>query len=142
GMINVAANISREIELLAPGSEPAHVPLRAGERALAILPLDANDREAVGLDFDLAAKDIANPDSGIDRRKRDRNLLLNVVDAETLERPGSDRNVGVGGNPLGVDEIAQAVVAGEVVAAGDGLVARPAERSGDAPFGTELELAI
>ena len=66
-------------------------------------------------------------------------LPLDVVDPQALERPAGDRDIAVGRDPLGIDEVAQPVVAGDVVAAGDGLVGGDPERAGHAPIGVELE---
>src|SRR6185369_10231958 len=115
----------------APRSQATQIPLRTGKRALCVLALDTDDRQAVGLEFDFSAENlVAEPDPGIDRRQRDRDLLLDIVDPQALERPAGDRNVGIGRDPLSIDEIAQAVVAGDVVAPGHGLVSGPAEGAG------------
>ena len=93
--------------------------------------------------IDRPADDRAGQDEArVERRKRDRDLLLDVVDAKALERPAGDRDVAVAVDPLDIDEVAQHVVAADVVAAGDGLVGGGAERAGNAPVGIELELAI
>ncbi len=111
-MIDVAAAVGGQSDLLAPRGEPPEVPSRAGEGALRVLPVDADDRQAVGLQLEPAARPTSfDPEAGVDRWKGDRNLLLPIVGAQALERPAGDRNVGIGADPLGVDEAAQPVVA-------------------------------
>ena len=68
----------------------------AGEGSLGVLPVDAQDREAVGLHLDIAAGDLAEAEAGVDRREGDRDLLLAVIDAQALERPAGDRDIAVG----------------------------------------------
>jgi hypothetical protein len=43
---------------------------------------DSDDRQAVGLHLDLPSQYVAEAKPGINRRKGDRHLLLNVVDAQ------------------------------------------------------------
>ena len=107
-----------------------------------ILPLDTRDSEAVALKFDPPAGDAVDEEAGVDRWKRDRDLLLDIVDSKPFERPAGNANVGMRIDPLGIDEVAQPVVVGDVVALGDGLVGRRAQRRRDAPDGIELELAV
>ena len=78
----------------------------------------------------------------IDRRQGNRLLADQVGDAQALERPACDRDVGVRGDPLGVDHRAEPVVAGNVVAPHEGAVGRVAARGGDAPARVQLEPAI
>ena len=104
GVVDVAAGIAGERHFLAPVRQPAQVPSRAGEGALRVLALDAQDRQAVRLELDSPAEDRRiEPEARIDRRQGDRDSLLDIVDPQALERPAGDRDVAVGADPLGVD---------------------------------------
>ena len=97
GMIDVAASVSGEGDLLSHRREPPKVPFGADEGTLRVLAFDAQDREAVRLDLQLAAEDgRGEVEPGIDRRERDRDLLLDVVDSKPLECPArsEERRVG------------------------------------------------
>src|SRR6187551_1710526 len=85
---------------------------------------------------------VVEQQAGVDRRKSDRDSLLDVVYSKSLERPARDRNVTVGRDPLCVDRAAQPVVAGYVVPARHRLVARDACEAGDGPQRVELEPAV
>ena len=63
----------------------------------------------------------------VDRGKGDRDLLLLVVGTQALEHPPGDGDIAVCRDPLGIEDIAQPVVIGQVVAAGDGFIACRAE---------------
>ena len=82
------------------------------------------------------------PHPGIERRQRDRNALLDVVDAEALEGPAGERDIGIRADPLEIEKASQLVVAGDVILAGDSLVRRDTKGAGQAPQGIELCLAV
>src|SRR5207237_4163199 len=70
GMIDVAARISGEHQLLAERGDQAAVPARARKGALRVLALGADDAEAVRLQLDHAPRDrIGDPPAGVDRRQ-------------------------------------------------------------------------
>ena len=92
GMIDVAASICRQDHFLTPRGEAVQVPAYAGEGALGVLAVDAQDGEAVGLQLDISAGDIAEAEAGVDCRERDRSLSLAVIDAQALESPAGDRD--------------------------------------------------
>ena len=104
GVIDVAAAVSGEGDLLSPRGQPPQIPFGADERALRVLTLDADDRQAVGLQIELAAEQVAAKPR-VDRRKRDRDLLLNVIDAQTFECPASNTDVAVRCDPVGFDQV-------------------------------------
>ena len=141
-VVDVASRVAGQGQFLAPSRQPPQVPLRAREGALRVLALDADDIEAVALDLQRAAEHVLLAEAGVDRGKRDRDLLLPVVGAQPFERPAGDRDVAVGADALGVDDVSQPVIVGDVVAAGEGLVARDPERGSDAPQRVELRLAV
>ena len=94
-MIEIAAGISGQQELLSEGGEPPQVPARTDEGALGVLAVDPEDGEAVGLKLHIPADHRPiEAKAGVDRRQRDRNLLLHIVDAQALERPAGDADVG------------------------------------------------
>src|SRR5206468_358663 len=103
----------------------AKIPPGAGKGALRVLALNPQDCQAVRLQLDLSAQNrIIEPEAGIDRRQRERNRFLNVIAALALKCPARDRNIAVERNPLGIDEVAEEVVASDVIAARDRLVGR------------------
>ena len=142
-MIGVAASESGQSQFLAHGGQGSQIPAGAGEGALRVLAVDAQDGQAVGVKLDLAANDaVVDQETGIERRQGDRDFFLVVVDAHPLERPAADRNIAFGADPLDLHEIAEHVVAGDVILARDRPVGGRAQRAGDAPMGVELELAV
>src|SRR5438270_9846602 len=141
-MINIAAAVGCEDDLLAPGRQPPEVPLKAGEGALCILTFDTGDGEAVGLQLEVPTRYIVKAEAGVDGRQCDWNLLLLVARTQPLEHPTGDRDVAVGSHALGIDDVAEAVVVGDVVAARHSLVAGDTDRGGDRPRGVELPAAV
>ena len=127
-VINVTAAVGRERQFLAPRRQAPQVPSRAGKGALRVLAFDPQDREAVRLELEPAAGDVVHAEARVDRRAGQSELSsARLPDAQALERPAGDRDVGVGADPLHVDDIAQAIVIGDVVPPGHGFVARDAE---------------
>src|SRR5207248_10876913 len=104
GVIDVASAISSEGDLLAPGGQPAQIPFGADERALCVLALDADDRQAVCLQIELAAEQVAAKPR-VDRRKRDRDLLLYVIDAQAFECPAGNADVAIRSDPVDFDQV-------------------------------------
>src|SRR4051795_12845435 len=120
-MIDVTAAISSQSQFLAPGGQPPKIPFRAGESALRVLPLDANDRKAVRLDLQRSSEQVLFSEARIDRGQSDRNFLLDIVRAQPFERPAGNGDVGIRGDSLDIDDVAQPVVVRDVVAAGGRL---------------------
>jgi len=86
-------------------------------------PVVSEPADWKALDLHCPAGDgIGKTEARIDGRERDRQLALAIVDAQTLKRPAGDGDVAVGRNPFDIHEIAQPVVAGEVVAPRNRLV--------------------
>ena len=142
-MVSVGTRECGKRDFLPHGRDLAQIPFGAGEGALGILAVDPQDGEAVGLDHDFPARDRAGQDEAcVERRKRDWDLFLDIVDAQPLECPAGNRDVAGAVDPFDIDEVAQHIVAADVVAAGDSLVGCGAQRPGDAPVRIELELAI
>src|SRR4029078_7212294 len=115
GMIDITAAVGGQGHFLAHRRQETPVPACTGEGALRILPLDTRDSEAVALKFAPPAGDAVDEEAGVDRWKRDRDLLLDIVDSKPFERPAGNANVGMRIDSLGVDEVAKQVVAGDFV---------------------------
>ena len=142
-MIDVAAHEAGQRDQLAHAGNAPHIPFGAGEGALGVLPVAAQDGEAVGLQFDLAAQQrIGEAMAIVDRGQGQRHLALIGAEAQGLRRPAGDREIGILVDPLDIDRGAQPVVPADVVTAQEGPVARAPRRSGHAPIGIELELAV
>src|SRR4249919_2683670 len=142
-MISIGAREGSQGQLLAHPGQPAEVPTGTGEGALGVLPLDSQDRQAVGLKFDAAAQDrIIEPQACVDCWQGNGNSFLLVGASKALKGPALDRDIAVHVDALGADEVTQAIVAGDVVAPGDSLVSRGPERASNRPVGVELEAPI
>src|SRR4029079_15480926 len=76
GMVDIAAAVGGQRQLLAERRQEPAIPARAEEGALRILTLVADDRRAVAFELSLAAGDILEPESRVDRGQGDRDLLL------------------------------------------------------------------
>ena len=143
GVVNVAASIAGEGQLLTPVGEGAHVPPCACERPLRVLSFETQDSQAVRLQLQRSTdKRGIQPEARVDRGQRDRHLLLDVVDPQPLERPTGDRDVAVGVDPLDIDRASQAVVLGNVVAPRDRLVGSDPGEAGYAPLRVKLRFPV
>ena len=137
-MIEVAARISGQHHLLAERGDEAAVPLRAGEGALRVLALGADDAEAVRLQLDLPAGDrVGDPPARVDGREDEGLHALDVGQPQALEGPAGDRDIGGVGDALGIDETPQPVVARNVVAPHEGAVGRVPAEARDRPLRAE-----
>ena len=142
-MVHVAAQHAGKRDHLAQGGNAAQVPLRAGEGALGILPDVARDRERIALQFELPAEylRVGSP-AYVEYGERNGHLALRLVEPQRLRGPARQREIGVSGDPFELDGRAQPVVAADVVAPQEGAIGRAADRSGQAPVGGQLELAV
>ena len=85
GVIGIGAGQGGERQFLAHPGQAAQVPSGAGEGALRVLAVDAEDGEAVGLQLDLAAEQrVVEPEAGVDRRQGEREC---VPACRSLRRP-------------------------------------------------------
>src|SRR3546814_8683595 len=110
-MVDIAPRISGKGQLLAHGRDGPPVPASAGEGALRVLPLRAEDGQAVGLYLDRAVPDgIVEPPACVHRRQDHRLLAGDVGHAEALEGPAGDGNITVLADPFRVDDAAKAIV--------------------------------
>ena len=143
GVVDIAAGKGRQRHHLAKPGEPPQIPLRACKSALGILPIIAQQCEAVGLKLHLASQHpVGELLAKIDRGQRQRDLALLGVDPERLGRPSGNRQEGQIGDPFEIDGRTQPVIAADIVTAQEGAVAGEAHRCGQAPIRRELEPAI
>src|SRR3546814_18092906 len=102
-MVDIAPRISGKGQLLAHGRDGPPVPASAGEGALRVLPLRAEDGQAVGLYLDRAVPDgIAEPPACVHPPKDHRLLAGDVGHADALEGPAGHGKITFPPQPLPV----------------------------------------
>ncbi len=140
GIVDIAARVSREGDLLPPGGQLAQIPFGAGKGALGILALGPAQRERVDLELQGAAEQhVRDTPAIIDFRQRDRLQALVVAEAQRLHRPSGDRKIAVAIDSFEADRAAQPIILRNVVAGQKGTIGRDAQRTAETPFRAELE---
>ncbi len=135
-VVDIAAHQRGQRDQLAHPGQPLQIPLRPGKGALGVLPVIAQQRQAVGLKLQVAAQHrVRQPLAEINCGQGERHLSLICVQPQCLGRPAGDRQIGQIGDPFEIDGRSQPVIAAEIVTAQEGAVAGEPDRGGKAPVG-------